>query len=92
MEEKGRIGREIMIIERDSYGGKRLPIHNKQTIKQVQEKVIVGWNWGHMCNKSWMILKNYGVRGRYRWMERRRNMNSELREGKIIILVLIMIG
>jgi len=33
MEEKGRIGREIMIIERDSYGGKRLPIHNKQTIK-----------------------------------------------------------
>ena len=54
--------------------------------------MIVGWNWGHMCNKSWMILKNYGVRGRYRWMERRRNMNSELREGKIIILVLIMIG
>jgi len=38
-----------------------------------------------------MALKSYGGRGRGRSMERRENVNDELRKGKIRVIVLIMI-
>jgi len=38
-----------------------------------------------------MAMKSYGG-SRSRWMESKESMSDELREGKINILVLIMIG
>jgi len=37
-------------------------------------------------------MKSYGGTSRGRWMEGKESMSDELREGKINILVLIMIG
>jgi len=39
-----------------------------------------------------MAMKSYGGTGRGRWMESKESMSDELREGKINILVPIMIG
>jgi len=38
-----------------------------------------------------MALKSYGERDTSRWMESIENMSDELRDGKLSILVLIMI-